>query len=121
MKEYLYLEKESHVYEWDQYKKCRYQPDSGFEKNDMDKRLVLAVQSNLKEEIRREVSLIRCECSEKWLSRAKVVIFCQSLILAVMNSLVRLNMVDDELFLKGQELLSGLYSCSYIYEMEEKL
>lgn len=32
MKEYLYLEKESHVYEWDQYQKCRFQPDAGFEK-----------------------------------------------------------------------------------------
>lgn len=121
MKEYLYLEKESHVYEWDQYQKCRYQPDSGFEKNDREKRLVLAVQSNLKEEIRKEVSSIRDECNQKWLSRAKVVILCQSLILAVMNSMERLNMEDDELFLKGQELLSGLFGCSYISEMEEKL
>jgi two-component system response regulator YesN len=121
MKEYLYLEKETHVYEWDQYQKCRFQPDAGFEKNDREKRLVLAVQSNLKEEIRREVSSIRDECSEKWLSRTKVVIFCQSLILAVMNSLERLNMEDADLFLKGQELLSGLYGCSYISEMEEKL
>ncbi|MFT4007270.1 MAG: response regulator [Lacrimispora sp.] len=121
MKEYLYLEKESHIYEWDQYQKCRFHQDGGFEKNDREKRLVLAVQSNLKEEIRREISLIRAECGEKWLSRTKVVIFCQSLILSVMNSLERLNIGDDELFLKGQELLSGLYSCSYISEMEEKL
>ena len=121
MKDYLYLEKESHVYEWEQYRNYRFHSEVGFEKCDKDKRLVLAVQSNLKEEIRREISAIRAECSEKWFSRTRVVILCQSLILAVMNALERLNMEDDEIFLKGQELFSGLYGCSYISEMQNKL
>ena len=68
-----------------------------------------------------EIAQIRTECQINWVTRNKVVVIYQSLILAVMNFLERLNLVEDQFFLKEQEIISGLFGCTYISQMEDKV
>lgn len=121
LKEYLYLEKESHVYEWEHLKRCRLNSDRNLSKDDREKRLLYAVQSNMEDEIYRDITMIRTECSEKWISKTKVVILYQSLILSVMSLFERLDFDEEAFFMKAQEIVSSLYGCDYISEMENRV
>ncbi|RKD34998.1 response regulator transcription factor [Lacrimispora algidixylanolytica] len=121
LKEYLYLERDKGIYEWDKYQKYKLSAQGMICENDREKRIVLAVRSNLSEEVMKEVCGIREECVERWIAKNKVVVLYQSLILAVMNFFERLNIVDDAFFLKEQEIISGLFGCTYISEMEKKV
>lgn len=121
MKEYLYLEREPGIYEWDSFQKYRLGAHGILNEGEREKRIVLAVRSNLKEEIKTELIHIREECRTNWVTKNKVVVIYQSLILAVMNFLERLNLVEDEFFLKEQEIISGLFGCTYLSQMEEKV
>lgn len=121
MKEYLYLEREPGIYEWDRFQKYRLSAQGLLSEGEREKRIVLAVRSNLEEEIKMEIAQIRTECQVNWVTRNKVVVIYQSLILAVMNFLERLNLVEDQFFLKEQEIISSLFGCTYISQMEEKV
>lgn len=121
MKEYLYLEREPGIYEWDRFQKYRLGAQGVVNEGEREKRVVLAVRSNLEEEIKTELIHIREECRANWVTKNKVVVIYQSLILAVMNFLERLNLVEDGFFLKEQEIISGLFGCSYLSQMEEKV
>lgn len=121
LKEHLYLERDKGIYEWDKYQKYKLSAQGMICENDREKRIVLAVRSNLSEEVMKEVCGIREECVERWIAKNKVVVLYQSLILAVMNFFERLNIVDDAFFLKEQEIISGLFGCTYISEMEKKV
>ncbi len=121
LKEYLYLERDKGIYEWDKYQKYKRSTQGMICENDREKRIVLAVRSNLSEEVMKEVCGVRAECVVRWIAKNKVVVLYQSLILAVMNFFERLNIVDDAFFLKEQEIISGLFGCTYISEMEKKV
>lgn len=121
LKDYLYLERDNYVYEWDAYQKNKYYMDVTLEKREREKRIVLAIQSNLQEDMEREILSVKAECSSRWISRTKVVVYYQSLILAVMNSFERLNIEEDNLFMKEQEVLTGLYNSKHISEMEQAI
>ena len=121
LKEYIYLERDQGIYEWDKYQKYKLSAQGMICENDREKRIVLAVRSNLSEEVQREITSIRRECKVRWIPKNKVVVLYQSLILAVMNFFERLNIVDDAFLLKEQEIISGLFGCTYISEMEKKV
>lgn len=121
LKEYIYLERDQGIYEWDKYQKYKLSAQGMICENDREKRIVLAVRSNLSEEVQREITSIRRECRVRWIPKNKVVVLYQSLILAVMNFFERLNIVDDAFLLKEQEIISGLFGCTYISEMEKKV
>ncbi len=121
VKEYAYLEIEFNLYQWEGYQKARMEGDRRFEQNEREKRFVLAVQSNLLEDIKHDMDLISQECREKWIEKNRVIVLYQSMILAVMNSLESLNIADDSLFRKEQEVLSGLFECRFLSQMEERV
>lgn len=121
LKEYLYLDCKSGMYEWENYQKAQMNINNSIYDKVHKKRILLAVQSNLMEEVRNEIYVVREKCQEKWVAKSKVVVLYQNFILAVMNHLERLNLVEESFFMKEQELLYGLYRCSYLTEMETKV
>jgi len=119
--EYVYLERESHIYEWDTYQKAKNDVDKIIYENDREQRILLAVQSNLMEDVKSEIRDVKEECKDKWFTKNRIILLYQSLILAVMNSFKQLDISEEELFKKNQEVVSGLYQCVNVSEMEEKM
>ncbi len=120
MKEFMYLEKEAYIYEWDFYQKHKWDIERISMDKEREQRIVLAVRSNLKEDVRKELQEFQRECQERWITRSRAVITLQGMIFAVMASLSQINMEEDEgLFLKEQECMFALFKCSYLSEMKE--
>lgn len=121
LREYLYLERESHIYEWEEYQKAKLEVEQRSFDHEGERKIHLAVQSNLWEDVKREVSAIKEDYRNKWIAKSKVVLRYQGLILSAMNLLEGINVVDEDFFAKEQEIVSGLFSCQSIFEMEEKV
>ena len=120
LKEFIYLGAPSHILEWDTYQKFRKEIDKAV-KGDGEKRIVLAVQSNLLEDVKKEIFLIGDEGRKKWLSKNRVIVRFHNMILAIMNSFEQLGIEDDKFFQDEQEVVSCLYQCRYLSEIEEGL
>jgi len=119
--EYIYLEKESHIYEWDIYQKAKNDVDKMIYENNREQRILLAVQSNLMEDVIREIRDVKEESKDKWFTKNRIILLYQSLLLAVMNSFKQLDISEEELFEKNQEVVFSLYQCVNVSEMEEKM
>lgn len=119
LSEFTFLERQGYIYEWEVYNKQRLSLQWNLKKEDLEKRLVYAVQSNLTEDIRKDIRSIREEYSERWIAKTKVVIIYQNLMMALMNCFERLNIEDKEFFQRYQEVIFKLYNCEYISDMEK--
>lgn len=120
MQEFVYLEKGGGIYEWDSYQKHKWDVAQAFRNKEREQRMVLAVRSNLKDEVKRELQEFQAECREKWIAKSRAVIIIQGMIFAVVADVSQINLEEDgELLWKEQECLSALFQCSYLSEMAE--
>lgn len=115
---FIYLERPDGTYDWEAYDQQHRNVHWNLRKKDLDERLICAVQSNLTDDIRKDICSIRNEYRDQWIVKPKVVMIYQNLMMTLMNRLQKLNIEDQELFEKYQEIISGLYNCDYISEME---
>lgn len=116
---FIYLERPGFIYEWERYNQQHTNLQWDLKKEHLEERLIYAVQSNLIEDIRQDLCSIRKEYRDQWIGKTKVVIVYQNLMMALMNRFEKFDIEDKEFFIKYQEIISGLYNCDYISEMEQ--
>ncbi len=120
LKEFMYLEKETYLYEWEFFQKHKWDVRRGIMDKEREARIVLAVKSNLKNEIKNELDAIQRECQETWVAKNRAILLFQSLVFAVMASVSQANLEGEEaLFQKEQECMMALFQCAYLTEMHE--
>lgn len=117
--EFIYLERSDFVYDWEEYDQQYFHPQWNLKKENLEERLIYAVQSNLVDDIRQDIGSIRREYRDQWIGKTKIVMIYQNLMLAQMNRFEKFNMEDQEFFEKYQEIISGLYNYKYISDMEK--
>lgn len=122
LKEFLYLGHGEFLLEWEFFLKHKWDIIRWLKTiQDRRQRIVLAVKSNLKEEVRKELEGFQQECRECWISKSKAVVALQGMIFAMISSVNQIELEEDEeLFLKGQESIIALPQCIDLSEMTEE-
>lgn len=116
---FIYLERPDSIYDWEAYDQQHLNLQWNLKNENLEERLIYAVQSNLTDDLKQDIGSIRKEYRDKWIGKTKVVMIYQNLMMALMNRFQKLNIEDHAFFEKYQEILAGLYNYDSISEMEK--
>lgn len=117
LKEFLYLQRENHLYVWDDYYKSRQEISLPSYENDYEKNVLMAVQSNLIGEIKECVYAVIADARREWYRKPRVISIYQSTLLFVVNAFQKIGIGDNGLFDKARQAVEGLYQSTCITEM----
>lgn len=121
LKDFLYLEREDSLYFWDEYYKVKREIHLWAYDNEYEKKVLIAVQSNLTEEISRLVSETVIDARKNWYRKPRVISIFQSVLICVVNAFQRMGIEDNLVFEKAQMVLEGLYQYGSITEMAKQV
>ena len=117
LKDFLYLEREDHLYFWDDYYKVKREISLLAYESEYEKKILMAVQSNLTQEINVFISETVTDARGGWYRKQRVISIYQSILICIVNAFQRIGIEDNTVFERAQIVLEGLYQCSSITEM----
>lgn len=115
--DFLFLEKEDGIYEWDEYHRMKQDIRQLNYENNYEEHILNAVQGNLRDEISKFVYAVQSEAREKWHRKPRIIAIYQSMLITVINAFERIGIEDDGLFQKAQAAVEQLYQCNHITDM----
>lgn len=119
IKEYLYLESDNNVLEWEKYKKSEADCHKEVNWNKWEGDILIAIKSNLIDEIEGNLDLIVEDCRNHWLKKSKIIMQMHSFVLQIMEFFEKLAIQDEELFQEQKDLISKLYDTYYLSQTKE--
>ncbi len=121
LKEFIYLERKDRIYSWNSWQRAKRTIDYSVVNINMEEKTIDGIKKNQRESVYKEIRSVRDQYVANWVRKSHIVIKYQQIILAIMNLLEDIHITDDGITQQEKNLMSKLFECEYISDMEAEL